>query len=80
MAKRKDIAAARRYEGRREKMIETIGSGGQQAELYKTPSMFSGQYVYRLHHGGRNYYAPTQAAAHEMFRNLVLGSRVREAA
>lgn len=80
MAKQKGVARQRFGEHRREKMIETVQSHGQQAELYKVPSIFPGEYIYRLSFAGRNYYAPTQPAAHQLFHGLVSDLTTQRAA
>jgi hypothetical protein len=59
-------------DGRSGKLIETIRTPGGEAALFKVPSMFPGEHLYRVEFGGRDYYFATQQEAHRAVKELAV--------
>ncbi len=54
------------------KLIETLHTPGGEAALFKVPSMFAGEHLYRVEYGGRDYYFATQHEAHRGVKELAV--------
>ncbi len=83
MAKRPEQKPQRKKtygDGRSGKLIETLHTPGGDAALFKVPSMFEGEHLYRVEFGGRDYYFATQQEAHRAVKELGVRPGGRKAA
>lgn len=67
-------------DGRSGRLIETLRTPGGEATLFKVPSMFEGEHLYRVEYGGRDYYFATQHEAHRGVKELAAVRPGRKAA
>ena len=57
-------------DGRSGRRIETLHTPGGEAAIFKVPSIFTGEHLYRVEFGGRDYYFATQQEAHRGVKEL----------